>query len=266
MYTGDLEPLILLEQRQNRCYNCNDCYDNQRCACNRRISLGVYCCIWWWLFVAVGMVFILGALSTLMVTLNQRSTEVAVIEGCEIFLLVYGVFSLLSGVTCFVSLCICNCKCTFHHKPQLTLVIVILICSFVVYIAGLVCVNYRYALVAFGNANVVGGDGKRLLGSGYGVMIGVGLDRGNFSSGSGLESGGSGLESGGSGLGGSGLGGSGELCISEFRGIRLLVIVSDFVFIILCILCVLNVIFFCCFKKKSPVVYETKRYGFMQFE
>ena len=279
--TGDLEPLILLEQRQNRCYNCNDCYDNQRCTCNRRVSLGVYCCIWWWLFAAVGMVFILGAVSTLMVTLNQVSTEVAVIEKCEIFLLVYGVFSLLSGVTCFVGLCICNCKCTFRHRPQLTLVIVILICSFVVYIAGLVCVNYRYAPVAFGNTNVVGGDGKRLLGSGYGVVIGVGLDRGNFSSGSGLESGGSrlggsglggsglggsGLESGGSGLGGSGQGGSGELCISEFRGIRLLVIVSDFVFIILCILCVLNVIFSCCFEKKSPVVYETKRYDFMQFE
>ena len=283
--TGDLESLILLEQRQNRCYNCNDCYDNQRCTCNGRVSLGVYCSIWWWLFAAVGMVFILGALSTLMVTLNQVSTEVAVIEKCEIFLLVYGVFSLLTGVTCFVGLCICNCKCTFRHRPQLTLVIVILICSFVVYIAGLVCVNYRYAPVAFGNANVVGGDGKRLLGSGYGVMIGVGLDRGNFSSGSGLGGsglggsglGGSGLDGSGlggsglggsglggsgldgSGLGGSGLGGSGELCISEFRGIRLLVIVSDFVFIILC---VLNVIFSCCFEKKSPVVYETKRCDF----
>ena len=191
------------------------------------------------------MVFILGAVSTLMVTLNQVSTEVAVIEKCEIFLLVYGVFSLLSGVTCFVGLCICNCKCT-RHRPQLTLVIVILICSFVLYIAGLVCVNYRYAPVAFGNANVVGGDGKRLLGSGYGVMIGVGLDRGNFS--------------GGSGLGGSGLGGTGELCISEFHGIRLLVIVSDIIFIILCILCVLNVIFSCWFEKESPVVYETKKW------
>ena len=85
------------------------------------------------------MVFILGAVSTSMVTLNQVSTEVAVIEGCEIFLLVYGVFSLLSGVTFFVSLCICNCKCTFHHKPQLTLVIVILICSFVVYSRPCMC-------------------------------------------------------------------------------------------------------------------------------
>ena len=217
---------------------------------------------------------VLGAVSTLMVTLNQVLTEVAIIEKCEIFLLVYGVLSLLSGLTFFVSLCICNCKCTFRHRPQLTVVIVILICSLVVYIAGLVCVNYKYAPVAFGNANVVGSDGKRLLGSGHGVMIGVGLDHGNFSASSVLESGSSGL--GGSGLGGSGLesGGSGasngsgelpvELCISEFRGIRLFVIVSDSVFIILFILCVLNVIFFCRFEKESPVVYETKRYDFMQ--
>ena len=168
------------------------------------------------------------------------------------------VFPLLSEVTFFVGLCICNCKCTFRHRRQLTLVIVILICSFVVYIAGLVCVNYRYAPVAVGNTNVVGGDGQRLLGSGHGVMIGVGLDRGNLSSGSGLEPGGSGL--GGSGLGGSGLGGSGELCISEFHGIRLLVIISYSVFIFLCILCVLNVMFSCCFEKESPVVYETKNW------
>lgn len=114
--TEDLEPLI--EQRQNRCYNCTDCYDNQRCACNRHVSLGMYCCIWWWLFAAVGLVIVLGAVSTLMVTLNQVSTEVAVIEKCEIFLLVYGVLSLLSGLTFFVSLCICNCKCTFRHRPQ----------------------------------------------------------------------------------------------------------------------------------------------------
>ena len=136
--TEDLEPLI--DQRQNGCYNCTDCYDNQRCACNRRVSLGVYCCIWWWLFAAVGLVVVLGAVSTLMVTLNQVSTEVAVIEKCEILLLVYGVLSVLSGLTFFVSLCICNCKCTFRHRPQLIVVIVI---SLVVYIAGLVCVNYK---------------------------------------------------------------------------------------------------------------------------
>ena len=220
------------------------------------------------------MVVVLGAISTLMVTLNQVSTEIAVIEECEIFLLVYGVSSLLSGLTFFVGLCICNCKCTFCHRPQLTLVIVILICFLVVYIAGLGCVNYKYAPVTFGNANVVGGDGKRLLGSGYGAMLGVGLDSGNFSGGSGLESGGSGPESGGSGVESIGSGtysGSGELpvelCISEFQGIRLLVIVSDSVFIILCILCVLNVIFSCCFEKESPVVYyKTERYDFMQFE
>lgn len=136
--------------------------------------------------------------------------------------------------------------------------------------------NYKHAPAAIGNANVVGSDGKRLLGSGHGVMIGVGLDHGNFSGSSVLESGSSGL--GGNGLGGSGLesGGSGasngsgelpvELCISEFRGIRLFVIVSDSVFIILLILCVLNVIFFCRFEKESPVVYEIKRYDFIQFE
>ena len=114
--------------------------------------------------------------------------------------------------------------------------------------------NYKYAPVAFGNANGVSGDGK----GGYGVMLGVGLNSGNFS-------GGSGLESGDSGLGGSGAGSSGsgkvpmELCISEFQGIRLLIIVSDSIFIILCMLCILNVIFSCCFEKESPVVYYNIR-------
>lgn len=207
------------------------------------------------------MSVILGAVSTFLVTLNQVSTEAAVIKECEIFLLVYGLILVLSGLTFFVGLCLCNCKCTFRNRPQLTLVTLILICSLVVYIAGLICMNYKYAPVAFGNANGVDGDGK----SGYGVMLGVGLNSGNFS-------GGSGLESGDSRLGGSGAGsGSGklpmELCISEFRGIRLLIIVSDSIFIILCMLCILNVIFYCCFEKESPVVYyNIDRYDFMQFE
>ena len=183
----------------------------------------------------MGLVVILGAVSTLLVTLNQVSTEAAVIDECEIFLLVYGVISVLSGLTFFVGLWFC--KCTFRNRPQLTVVTLILLCSLVVYIAGLICVNYKYVPVAFGNANGVGGDGK----GGYGVMLGVGLNSGNFS-------GGSGLESGGSGLGGSGAGSSGsgkllmELCISEYQGIRLLTIVSDSIFIILC----MSVVYFEC--------------------
>ena len=207
------------------------------------------------------MAVILGAVSTFLVTLNQVSTEAAVIEECEIFLLVYGVISVLSGLTFFVGLCLCNCKCTFRNRPQLTLVTLILICSLVVFIAGLIYVNYKMAPVAFGNANEVGGDGKTMLRSGYGVMLGVGLNSGNFSGGSGLESG----DSSGAGSGGGKL--PMELCISEFRGIRLLIIVSDSIFIILCILCILNVIFYCCFEKESPVVYyNIDRYDFMQFE
>ena len=66
---GDLDdrPLIQPEQRRNPCYNCNDCYDNRRCACNGRASLGVYCCIWWWLFAAVGLVVILGAAASFLI-------------------------------------------------------------------------------------------------------------------------------------------------------------------------------------------------------
>ena len=62
-------------------------------------------------------------------------------------------------------------------------------------------------VVAFGNANGVGGDGIR---GGYRVMLGVGLNSGNFS-------GGSGLESGDSGLGGSGAGSSAGAVVERFR-------------------------------------------------
>ena len=270
------------------------------------------------------MVFILGALSVLLVTLNSVSTEVVAIEGCEIILLVYGVLSVFSGVTFFVGLCLCNCKCASHHRSQLTAISIILIFSLIVYIVGFVYLNYRFAPEAFGSANVaMTGNGSRLLGrsieSGSGVVLGSGsgLDSGSFRGGSGLESGGrgglepgggsGGLEPGGSGLesggdgdggggdgggdgggGGSGDGGGGgggddgsdgggggsgdgdgsdggggngggefpvEVCVSEIQGIRFLIIASDSVFILLCILCTLSVIFFSFFEKKSPVVY-----------
>ena len=129
-----------------------------------------------------------------------------------------------------------------------------------------------------------GGGGSELEsggGPGSGLESGVG-GGGGGGGGSGLESGGgggggSGVESGGSGGGGGGGsggsdnggggggGGSGgsdnggespvEVCISEIQGIRILIIASDFVFIILCVLCTLSVIFFSFFKKESPVVY-----------
>ena len=82
--------------------------NSKRCGCNGRVSLGVYCCSWWLLFAAVGMVFILGALSVLLVTLNSVSTEVVAIEGCEIILLVYGVLSVFSGVTFFCAYATAN--------------------------------------------------------------------------------------------------------------------------------------------------------------
>ena len=200
----------------------NDCIEDccdERCACNGRVSLGLYCCIWWLLLAAVGMVIILGAISILLVTQNQEG-----IEECETFLLVYGAISVLCGLTLFVSLCICNCKCAFHHWPRLTAVSLISICSLVVYLVVFVFVNYKYTPEAFGNAN------------------------GGSNGGSGLEShGGDGTES------------PMEACISGIQGIHLFIIASDCVAITLCILCILNVIFSCFFKRKSPLVYYRRR-------
>ena len=224
-----------------RCYNCiedcrdndciEDCFDSdciedccdERCCCNRRVSLGVYCCIWWSLLTAVGMVVILGAITILLVTVNQGG-----VEECEIFLLVYGAVSVLCGLTLFVSLCICNC-CAFDSWPRLTAASLISICSLLVYLVVFVFVNYRYSPEAFGNAN--GGGNSRLL-----------VDSGSLNGGSGLEPGG----------GGDGM----ETCVSGIQGIHLLIIASDSVVVALCILCILNVIFCCFFERQSPLVYH----------
>ena len=103
----------------------------------------MYCCTWWLLFAAVGMAVLLGALSVLLVTLNSASTEAVAVEGCEIILLVYGKLSVFSGVTFCAGLCLCNCKCAFRHRSQLTAVSIILIFSLIVYIVGFVYLNYR---------------------------------------------------------------------------------------------------------------------------
>ena len=76
--------------------------------------------------------------------------------------------------------------------------------------------------------------------------------------GGGLESGGGGSGDGDGSDGGGGNGGGEfpvEVCVSEIQGIRFLIIASDSVFILLCILCTLSVVFFSFFEKKSPVVY-----------